>query len=122
MFEIIKETTSWSTDYPVPNMTYLLDKKSNIIAYENTKGDIIKLNNPIKLDKRYRKFIIVKNTRLSKLISKDNTDNNRVFKVKSKEKEYLVILDNNTNILSCNCTGYSFRGTCKHINAVENTL
>ena len=122
MFEIIKETTLWACDYPVPNMTYLVDKNYNIIAYENTKGDIIQLKSHTKLDKRYRKFIKVNNMRLSKLIPKDNTNNNRIFNVKSKDKEYTVILDNANNTLSCNCIGFTYRGACKHIKAVENTL
>lgn len=117
--QILKEITEWDIDYPIINKIYLLDLKDNIIAYTNSDNTIIQLQNPIKLDKRRRKFIKVNHTGLSKLIKKDN--NNRIFKVNSGDKEYIVSLDND-NRLSCTCTGFTFRGNCKHIKAVENTL
>jgi hypothetical protein len=40
----------------------------------------------------------------------------RVFKVKSKNKEYQVLL--NDGQYSCGCIGYGYRGKCKHIDAV----
>jgi uncharacterized Zn finger protein len=36
--------------------------------------------------------------------------------VKSNTKEYMVELTDSN--YSCTCTGYSFRGKCKHITAV----
>lgn len=122
MSEILKEVTEWKCDFQVANNTYLLDNKGKIIAYAKSSNDeIITLSKPIGLDKRYRKFIKVNHIGLSKILSKV-TDNNRIFKVKSKDKEYTVTLDNDTQLLSCTCTGYTFRGKCKHIDAVNNTL
>jgi len=117
--QILKEITEWDIDYPIINKIYLLDLKDNIIAYTNSDNTIIQLQNPIKLDKRRRKFIKVNHNGLSKLIKKDN--NIRIFKVNSKDKEYTVSLDND-NRLSCTCTGFTFRSKCKHIEAVRNTL
>ena len=117
--QILKEITEWDIDYPIINKIYLLDLKDNIIAHTNSDNTIIQLKSPIKLDKRRRKFIKVNHAGLSKLIQKDN--NNRIFKVKSKDNEYTVSLDND-NRLSCTCTGFTFRGKCKHIEAVRNTL
>jgi hypothetical protein len=116
--QILKEITEWESDFPIINKIYLLDLKDKIIAYTNSDNTITQLKSPIKLDKRRRKFIKVNHAGLSKLIQKDN--NNRLFKVKSKDNEYTVSLDNNT--LSCTCTGFTFRGKCKHIEAVRNTL
>ena len=121
MSQILQEITEWDIDYPIVNKIYLLDLKDNIIAYTNSDNTIIQLQKPIKLDKRRRKFIKVKHIGLSKLIQKVE-DNTRIFKVKSKDKEYTVSLDNTTDIMSCTCTGYTFRGKCKHIDAVRNTL
>ena len=119
MSQILQEITEWDIDYPIINKIYLLDLKDNIIAYSNSDNSITQLKSPIKLDKRRRKFIKVNDNRFSKLIQKDN--NTRIFKVKSKDNEYTVSLDND-NRLSCTCTGFTFRGNCKHIKAVENTL
>jgi hypothetical protein len=117
--QILKEITEWESDFPIINKIYLLDLKDKIIAYTNSDNTITQLKSPIKLDKRRRKFIKVNHAGLSKLIQKDN--NNRIFKVKSKDNEYTVSLDNN-NTLSCTCTGFTFRGKCKHIEAVRNIL
>ncbi len=129
--EILKEITNWEVDYRQPNHTYLVNNKGQIIAYakwHSNEIDILKSRNT--LDKRYRKFIKDNHSGLSKLIPqyikedniKDNQkmiipDNVRVFKVKSKEKEYMVTMDNN-NRLSCHCTGFGFRRKCKHVEAV----
>lgn len=121
MSQILQEVTEWDNQYPIINKIYLLDLKDKIIAYTKSDGSIHQLKNPIKIDKRRRKFIIVKHNGLSKLIQKVE-DNTRIFKVNSKDKEYTISLDNTTDIMSCTCTGYSFRGKCKHIDAVRNTL
>jgi len=123
--QILKETTEWESDFPIINKIYLLDLKDNIIAYTNSDNTIIQLKSPIKIDKRRRKFIKVNHAGLSKLIlnykSEDNNyniinNNTRIFKVKSKDKEYTVLLkDNNYN---CNCIGFGYRGKCKHSDAV----
>jgi hypothetical protein len=123
--QILKETTEWESDFPIINKIYLLDLKDNIIAYTNSDNTIIQLKSPIKIDRRRRKFIKVNHAGLSKLIlnykSEDNNyniinNNTRIFKVKSKDKEYTVLLkDNNYN---CNCIGFGYRGKCKHSDAV----
>ena len=119
--QILKEVTEWDIDYPIINKIYLLDLKDNIIAYTNSDNTITQLKSPIKLDKRRRKFIKVNHVGLSKLIQK-NKDNTRLFKVNSGDKEYIVSLDNETDNMSCTCTGFTFRGKCKHIDYVRNTL
>lgn len=53
--------------------------------------------------------------------SKKSTETKvRSFKVKSKNKMYQVIVSNGN--FSCNCMGFSFRRTCKHLVAVEQHL
>ncbi len=122
MSEILQETTVWKSESPVPNHIYLLDNNSNIIAYIKQGDNVInQLKSKIKLDKRYRKFIKVNHSGLSKIINKTTTQpNTRVFKVKSNTKEYMVELINNQ--YTCTCTGFTFRGKCKHIEAVAKKL
>ena len=107
MIKMLKEVTVWNTDFQA-NHTYLLNGKGQILAYarwhSDTDIDVFKSRHY--LDKRYRKFIEVNHTGLSKLIpqflkeEKDSIikeiipENTRVFKVKSKDKEYQVLLKN----------------------------
>ena len=120
-YEILQEVSQWDADYNC-NHTYLLNGDKIIAYIKQGDNQVNIMKSQMRIDKRYRKFIKVNNMRLSKLIPKDNTDNNRIFNVKSKDKEYTVILDNANNTLSCNCIGFTYRGECKHIKAVENTL
>ena len=116
MLEILKETTVWS-DGSNANHTYLLDG-SKIIAYAKYSDNSVQvLRTQIKIDKRYRTFIKAKHFGLQNLIKSTPTKSNtRVFKVKSKEKEYFVELSDYN--YTCTCTGFNFRGKCKHIDAV----
>lgn len=121
MSEILQETTIWTGHYGACNHTYLLDNQNRIIAYikqNDNKVNILK--SQIKLDKRYRTFIKVRNIELERLSGKSIKDNTRIFKVKSKDKEYNVELTDSH--YTCTCTGFNFRGKCKHIDAVVKTL
>ena len=116
MLEILKETTVWS-DGSNANHTYLLDG-SKIVAYAKCSDNTVQvLRTQIKIDKRYRTFVKTKHPGLEKLIKNTTPKSNtRVFKVKSKEKEYFVELSDYN--YTCTCTGFNFRGKCKHIDAV----
>jgi len=116
MLEILKETTVWS-DGSNANHTYLLDG-SKIVAYAKCSDNSVQvLRTQIKIDKRYRTFIKTKHPGLERIIKSSPTESNtRVFKVKSKEKEYFVELSDYN--YTCTCTGFNFRGKCKHIDAV----
>ena len=129
--EILKEITQWQVDYRPPNHTYLVNNKNQIIAYAKYNSNKIEiLKSRHKLDKRYRKFISDNHSGLSKLIPKYISEdikkediqkdiipkNSRVFKVKSKGKQYTVILNNNQ--YNCNCIGFEYRRKCKHVEAV----
>ena len=116
MLEILKETTVWS-DGSNANHTYLLDG-TKIIAYAKSSDNSVQvLRTQIKIDKRYRTFIKAKHFGLENIIKSSLTKSNtRVFKVKSKEKEYFVELSDYN--YTCTCTGFNFRGKCKHIDAV----
>ena len=121
MSEILQETTQWAGDYLTCNHTYLLDNQNRIIAYIKHNDDQVNiLKTQIKIDKRYRTFIKVRNNALERLIPTTVKSNTRVFKVKSNTKEYIVEL--NDSNYSCTFTGYSFRGKCKHITAVAEKL
>ena len=116
MLEILKETTVWS-DGSNANHTYLLDG-TKIVAYAKSSDNSIQvLKTQIKIDKRYRTFVKTQHSGLEKFIKSTPTKSNtRVFKVQSKTKEYFVELSDYN--YTCTCTGFNFRGKCKHIDAV----
>jgi len=119
MLEILKETTVWS-DGSNANHTYLLDG-TKIVAYAKYSDNTVQvLKSQIKIDKRYRTFVKTKHYGLEKFIKKTPIKSNtRVFKVVSKTKEYFVELSDYN--YTCTCTGFNFRGKCKHITAVVET-
>ena len=119
MLEILKETTIWN-DGSIINHTYLLEG-TKIVAYAKFGGDEVQvLKTQIKIDKRYRTFVKTKHYGLEKFIKKTPIKSNtRVFKVVSKTKEYFVELSDYN--YTCTCTGFNFRGKCKHITAVVET-
>lgn len=131
--EIIKETTQWDVDYRQPNHTYLVNRKGQIVAYAKWhSNDIVVLNARTTLNKRGRKFEKASHKELSKLIPKfvhedkkevvELNKNSRYFKVKSKDKEYVVEYNTKNNRITCPCLGFSYRGKCKHADAVEKKV
>jgi hypothetical protein len=136
--EILKEITQWDTDYRQPNHTYLVNKKGQVVAYAKWHtNDISVFNSRKVLDKRYRKFTKDNHKGLSKLIkqfqSEDNvektekekivkSDNVRLFKVKSNDREYDVQYNIIGKFLSCSCVGFGYRRKCKHVDAVSKKI
>lgn len=107
--QALRETTDWGKA-SVPNHVYLLDG-NNLVAYikHGTKNPFY-FKNPIKgFDKRGRKFVEVKpNPFKQKKVA-------ATIEVKgSKGNVYYVDPEAKT----CTCPGFTFRGICKHLEAV----
>jgi len=120
MSEILQETTEWAGQVGACNHTYLLDNQGKILAYvKQGQSKVEVLRTPLKIDKRYRTFVRVKHPALSRVIQKSNPDT-RIFKIVSGEKEYFV--EKTESKYTCTCTGYNFRGKCKHIDGVVAKL
>lgn len=120
-YKILQEVSEWDADYKC-NHTYLLNG-DKVVAYIKQGGtEVIVLNHQIRIEKRYRKFIEVQNQALSILIPNETPKNIRVFNVQSKDKVYTVELNSVKNKYTCSCTGFTFRGKCKHIDAVKGKI
>lgn len=129
MITILKETTEWQDLAVPPNHIYIM-RGSNAIGYLRwCKGNPIFFDAPLSIDKRYRKFVEIKDSKILSQIPKEflkeepkekqetkPSANVRVFKVKSKQKnkEYLVEYNTVGKYISCNCVGFGFRRKCKH--------
>ena len=120
--QILKETTVWSTDYSVPNHIYLLDNKNRLLAYADAEtGEIhVSKSQSMVFDKRYRTFKAVNHPGLSKLVKTEKAEGVRLFKVQSGQKIYNVEVS--SSVYTCTCTGFNFRGKCKHGDAVVKKL
>jgi hypothetical protein len=101
--EAVRETTGGL----FPAHIYLLDG-NNLVSYiKSGETEPFYFKNPIKgFDKRGRKFAIV-NPNPFKVKTQSN-----LIKVKgSKGNEYTI----DTDAQTCNCPGFTFRGSCKHL-------
>ena len=104
-----KEITVWEDAKSAVNHTYLLDgdKMLAYIRYGTTEEFWFK--NPIRIDKRGRKFEQLKQSPFGKLIGKVVSNTKEV--IGSKGETYIIDLDEKT----CTCPGFTFRGKCKHV-------
>ncbi len=138
--EILKEITQWDVDYRQPNHTYLVNSRNQIIAYAkwHSQKDIHLQKSKMELNRRYRKFIKVSHSELSKIekqfqdekeykkepVKRVATENVRLFKVKSKTKDKTYVVEYNVvgKFLSCGCVGFGYRRKCSHTAAVANKI
>ena len=137
--EILKEITQWEVSYRQPNHTYLVNNKGQVIAYAKWhSNDIMIFKTRDTLNKRYRKFEKSNHSGLSKLLSQfknednqketksifkpEKSENIRIFKVKSKGKDYIVEYNILGKYIICPCIGFSYRRKCKHSEAVAKKL
>ena len=114
--KFILETTSWDVDYKQPNHIYAVDG-DKIFAYSRWgKEEFSSLETPYRLDKRGRTFKEVQNT--------FNYSPPATIKVESKiwnitgSKGNTYLVKEINGVRSCNCTGYTYRGDCKHIKEI----
>jgi len=108
-----------TTDYrdSVPNGIYLLDDtKSKMYAFTPGGAKQIKIfKNPIRIDVRGRKFQL--NSVQFKTQLQEEEPEGRVWEVKGSKGDIYKVSELNGN-LSCTCSGFRFRGDCKHIKSV----
>lgn len=109
-----RETTDWDT----PNHTYLLDdSKQYMHGYiQQGRADTEMFKSPIRFDTRGRTFVFVS------AYAADPVERNIVSVAVegSKGNRYTVILED--SVASCDCTGFKYRGECKHIPLARDTL
>jgi hypothetical protein len=108
-----------TTDYngAVKNGVYLLDDgKSKMYAFRNPVTNSIKVfKNPIRMDMRGRKFT-VNPVQFKTELTEPEPEGCTWTVTGSKGDEY-KITDVNGN-LSCTCSGFRFRGDCKHVKSM----
>jgi hypothetical protein len=112
-----------TTDYrdAVPNGIYLLnDSKDKMFAFRpRGTGEIKVFRNPIRIDLRGRKFVI--NPVQFQTGLREPEPEGRVWIVKGSKGDEYRVSELNGN-LSCTCSGFKFRGKCRHIEGVDQTV
>jgi len=109
------ETTDWKDS--VPNGVYLLDDgKSKMYAFRSGNSNNIKVfRNPIRIDTRGRKFVVNPDQFATGL--KEPEPEGRIWTVKGSKGDEYRVTELNGNF-SCTCSGFRFRGDCKHVKSV----
>ena len=113
------ETTDWHDS--TPNGIYLLDdSKSKMYAFKARGTEAIKVfKNPIRIDTRGRKFVV--NPVQFKTKLKEEEPEGRVWVVKGSKGDEYKVSELNGNY-SCTCSGFKFRGACKHAESIRQTV
>lgn len=115
MMKLYRETTDWTT----PNHTYLLtDNKQYMHGYIKLgAADVFVFKQPIRFDTRGRTFQFVST------YNQDAAESSAaVIEVQgSKGDKYYVKLDD-TAAAECSCTGFKYRGECKHLAIARESL
>ena len=111
-----------TTDYrdKVPNGIYLLDDaKTRMYAFRPASGEIKTFKRFIRIDTRGRKFVINPvqfETRLQ-----EEEPEGRFWVVKGSKGDEYKITELNGN-LACTCSGFRFRGQCRHVENIRSTV
>lgn len=115
--KFMQETTVWK-ELCVDNHLYVMDdSKQRMLAFLRCGDKEFKVfKNPIPIDTRGRKFKEVQNT--FGFTMKESIEGN-VHKVQGSKGEVHTVVELNGKF-SCTCSGYKFRGQCKHIEEVRN--
>jgi len=117
--KIFQEVTSWADVAVPPNHVYLMDGDKAYAYVPWGKGKPQYFKNFIRLDRRGRKFVEVKQDTWG--FKFDAEPQGRSWTVKgSKGDEYHVT--ENSGDFQCTCTGFRFRGACKHIESIRQAV
>jgi hypothetical protein len=116
-----QEVTVWS-DNPnaINHIYYMNDEKTQAVGYlKFGKGRLFKFKQPLRLDTRGRKFVVVQGKKTEpdeKYFAKVEVPKDRITVQGSNGKEYY--LEKVGNRYTCTCPGFTFRQKCKHVDTM----
>ena len=101
----LREVTVWPSTYQ-PNHTYLIDGHKMVAYIKKDTTTPIKFDDPITFDRARRKFVEVDISVFGNIV-----ESNLIRIVGSKGDIYEV----DPVAKTCTCSGFKFRGFCKHL-------
>lgn len=115
--QFFEETTKYKDD--IPGGIYLLDdSKSRMYAFIAAGSDDVKtFKSPITISARGRTFKAVPNTFNYNIPAKQSSKN-PTWEVKGSKGDVYTV-EKTENGMTCSCSGFKFRGRCRHINEVK---
>jgi hypothetical protein len=119
MAKFLQETTEWKDT--APNHLYVMDdSKERMLAYRPAgKSEFMTFKKPIRIDTRGRKFTEVKNTFGFKL--EEEVPEGKAHKVIGSKGELYTVTELRGEF-SCTCSGFKFRGKCKHSEMIKDKM
>ena len=105
--QALREITVWEGDAQ-PNHTYLMDGDKAVAYLKFGLGQPFYFKNPIRIDKRGRKFEKVEGL---EFVFGDKAEVTAIEVQGSNGAVYYVDPETKT----CTCKGFEFRGDCKHV-------
>jgi len=110
------ETTEWADGANLNHVYFMDDAKSKMFAYVKFgTGNPIRFKNPIRIDTRGRKFQDVPNTWKFNFAQEPE---GRTWEVPGSQGNVYQVTELDGN-LSCTCSGFRFRGDCRHIKSTQ---
>lgn len=110
------ELTEWRDVASQPNHVYWVNDSGNkIYAYARwgNPQDVQRFKSPITIDQRGRKFVPVRHD-IYDWQDLDDVPQGRVIKVTGSRGDVYTVTEENGE-WACTCSGFKFRGRCRHI-------
>ena len=108
--QVLEETTKWK----YPNHIYVLNSSGKMLGYHSVQHGWQVFNRPLLFEKRYRSFKKIDMPLPAQLQdAKDELPAGAVKIVGSRGAVYII------HEGTCTCSGFKWRGKCKHIQEVK---
>jgi len=115
---VVEETTKWVGGGT--NHTYMLsDDRSKMYAYVPAGTNaVFKFKRPIRIDVRGRSFRPVENVWN---YQQDTTMPNPTWQVTGSKGDVYTV-ERTEHGLTCSCSGFRFRGACRHVKQIQQSI